>query len=89
MLQDEETLRGLFNQFDVDHCSYISQSELISVFSKFGQEITKWEIEIIMKEHGRKHKNKIDFEEFKLMLYDPIDNLVSTEDPFSNSQSLK
>ena len=65
ILQKEEVLKGVFNLFDLDNNGAIDKEELVKVFSKFGKEITKKEIQIILEMHDPHHKDQIDFHHFK------------------------
>lgn len=65
LLNDEQTLRGLFNQFDLDNDGTIDRDELVKTFSKFGKNITVEEIDIILQEHDKDRNGNIQFEEFQ------------------------
>ena len=62
-LKDQDTIKGLFNQFDLDNDGQIDKEELVKVFSKFGKNISIEEIDIIMKTHSNDNE-LIDFEGF-------------------------
>ena len=68
VLKNKETLKGLFNQFDLDNDGSIDKMELLKSFSKFGRDITVTEIDAILKQHGRKDTNQIDFENFQQII---------------------
>jgi calcium-dependent protein kinase len=72
--QDERKLKAIFNSFDVDNTGFISRDNLKLAFSKYGRLITNEEIDNIMKEHDKKHTDAIDFQEFKTMVLDDIDD---------------
>ena len=40
VLNNEQTLQGLFNLFDIDNDGHIDKEELVQTFSKFGKHIT-------------------------------------------------
>lgn len=70
MLRDENRLKGLFNQFDVDNSGQISVNELTQAFSKFGRPITAKEINDAMEKHDRNHDGLLSYEGFKAMILD-------------------
>ena len=70
VMNDEDTLQGLFNLFDINNDGSIDKEELVQTFSKFGKHITLKEIDTILKEHDLHHTGKIEFDEFKAMLVD-------------------
>ena len=49
VLQDHDTLKGLFNQFDLANDGHIEREELIKTFSKFGRNITIKEVDAMLK----------------------------------------
>ena len=68
VLENEDTLRGLFNLFDLDNDGSIDKMELVKAFSKFGRDITIAEIDAILKTHDLKGIGQIDFDSFKHMI---------------------
>lgn len=71
--QDERKLKAIFNSFDVDNTGGISRENLKLAFSKYGRLITDQEIDDIMKMHDKKHTDFIDFQEFKVMVFDDLE----------------
>lgn len=51
LLNDQDKLQGLFNQFDTDKSGDISVDEMIQTFSKFGKGISEEDIKLILEEH--------------------------------------
>lgn len=70
IFQNEQVLRGVFNMFDVDKNGSIDKEELVTVFSKFGKQITNKEIQLILEKHDPHQSGEIDFQHFKIMILD-------------------
>lgn len=51
--KDDKKLHAIFNTFDVDNTGMITRENLKMAFSKYGRDITKEEIDNIMKEHDK------------------------------------
>lgn len=68
ILQDDKTLEGIFNLFDVDNTNEITVDNLVQTFSKFGREFTKDEVKQVMKAHDLNNEGTISFDEFKIMI---------------------
>ena len=65
---NENKIRAIFNQFDIDNTGEITRENLKVAFSKFGRDLSDDEIKHIMKAHDLDKGNTICFEEFEHML---------------------
>lgn len=60
----EEELRAAFQKFDQDNSGYIQAKELQAIMSKMGRNVSKTEIEAIIKSLDSSGDGKISFAEF-------------------------
>lgn len=60
----EDDLRGIFNEFDLNHDNYIQKEELKSVMQKMGQAPTTEELNAMFEAADQDKDGKISFEEF-------------------------
>ena len=67
---NEARLWTLFKNFDIDDTGLISENNLKEAFEHFGIVVSNSEIEDVIKKHGKKTTDKIDFSEFKKLLMD-------------------
>ena len=62
----EEQLWTLFKKFDVDNTDYITEENLREAFNRQGRlQISRLEIDNIVRQHDTDYNGKISFEEFK------------------------
>lgn len=89
LLNDQDKLQGLFNQFDTDKSGDISVDEMIQTFSKFGKGISEEDIKLILEEHDTEEQDGLlSFEEFKNMILDDLlkkDNSDGDDDDSDDS----
>ena len=64
----EEDLRKAFDHFDTDHDGYISQKELKKAMKKNKMQLSKTEINVMMKEADSDGDGMVSFEEFVSMM---------------------
>ena len=60
----EEELRAAFKKFDQDNSGYIQAKELQSIMTKMGRNVSKAEIDAMIKSLDASGDGKISFEEF-------------------------
>jgi Ca2+-binding EF-hand superfamily protein len=60
----QEELRAAFQKFDQDNSGYIQAKELQAIMSKMGRNVSKTEIDAMIKSLDSSGDGKISFEEF-------------------------
>ena len=81
---NEARLWTLFKNFDIDDTGFISESNLREAFEHYGISISNSEIEDIIRKHGKKTTDKIDFQEFKELLMEE-EQVKEVKDPGSST----
>ena len=61
----EQKMQAIFQQFDTDNSGKITQENIYFAMQKLGQEISRDEIEDMIKKHDIKGDGVLSFEEFK------------------------
>jgi len=70
---NEEKMWNLFKYFDVNNTGYITVENLKEVTAREGRRLKKDEIELMISEIDRNKDGMIDFDDFKKMMRDEID----------------